>query len=68
MIAYRFYHLADNHIVGAEVIDAPNDAAALRHAALKTQFDAVEVWSGPRRVGIVAAPSIDIAVRGGGSA
>ena len=67
MISYRFYHLVDNHIVGAEQVDAPDDAAALRRAALKNEFEAVEVWSGQRQVGIVAAPSIDTALGDGRS-
>ena len=50
MTEYRLYHLFRNHIVGTEIFDAADDAAAIRHSVDAMRDEAVEVWSGARRV------------------
>jgi hypothetical protein len=57
---YRFYLLeGGEHIAAVRVCDCPTDADALLEADAVLQaskYPAVEVWNGPRRVGILSKP------------
>ena len=57
---YRFYLLERNdHIAAERACDCTNDADALLEADAALQacgYPAVEVWNGPRRVGILSKP------------
>jgi hypothetical protein len=50
---YRLYQLVDNHIVGVENFEAAEDGEALRYASMKIMGQAVEIWCGNRRVGLI---------------
>jgi hypothetical protein len=58
---YRFYLLEDgDHIVAVKVCECTGDADALLEADAVLQastYPAVEVWNGPRRVGIISKPA-----------
>jgi hypothetical protein len=58
---YRFYLLEQgDHIVAVKTCDCTNDADALLEADAVLQasiYPAVEVWNGPRRVGILSKPA-----------
>ena len=57
MTNYKLYQLQDGHIRTASNFEAADDRAALTYAYANILFEAVELWSGPRRVGTVAAPA-----------
>ena len=58
---YRFYLLEDgDHIAAVKACECTNDAAALLEADAFLQastYPAVEVWNGPRRVGMLSKPA-----------
>lgn len=57
---YRFYLLEGDHIVAVKTSDCADDATALLEAdavLLVSTHPAVEVWNGPRRVGILSKPT-----------
>jgi hypothetical protein len=53
---YRFYALTrDGHVVGpSSSCRLPNDAAAVKHANLIIEDDAIEIWEGTRVVAHIA--------------
>jgi hypothetical protein len=60
MSRYRGYFMKDNHIVAPTVIEATDDAEALRNAGelLSTsESPRIEVWQGFRNVGALSAPA-----------
>jgi hypothetical protein len=58
---YRFYLLeGGDHIAAVKVCECTNDVDALLEAdaVLQTSiYPAVEVWNGPRRVGMLSKPA-----------
>jgi hypothetical protein len=57
---YRFYLLEGDHIVAVKACECTHDADALLEADAFLQastYPVVEVWSGPRRVGILSKPA-----------
>jgi hypothetical protein len=58
---YRFYLLEDgDHIAAVKVCECITDADALLEADAVLQaskYLSVEIWSGPRRVGIISKPA-----------
>ncbi len=56
MAWYRLYQLRGGRILSGADFEADDDAAALRHANENVGFESVEVWSGARCVGMIAAP------------
>ncbi|HEX8642123.1 MAG TPA: hypothetical protein VF704_13345 [Allosphingosinicella sp.] len=56
MAWYRLYQLQSGHIRLGEDFDAADDDAALRYAVEHIIFEAVELWCGAKRIGMIAAP------------
>jgi hypothetical protein len=57
---YRIYLLEGEHIAAVKACDCTTDADALLEAdaVLQTsKYPAVEIWNGPRRVGILSKPA-----------
>jgi hypothetical protein len=57
---YRFYLLKGDHIVAVKACECSHDADAFLEADefLKASiFPAVEIWNGPRCVGILSKPA-----------
>lgn len=52
---YRFYALThDGHVAGpSSSCRLPNDAAAVKHAKIIIEDDAIEIWQGTRVVAYV---------------
>ena len=57
MIWYRLYQLEQQRIVSGEDFEAEDDRAALVYAHAHIGADAVEIWSGARKVGFIAGPA-----------
>jgi hypothetical protein len=58
---YRFYLLEHgDHIAAVKACDCPTDADALLEADTALQaskYPTVEIWNGPRRVGMLSKPT-----------
>ena len=57
---YRFYLLEGGHIAAVRAGECITDAGALLEADAVLQasiYPVVEVWNGPRRVGILSKPA-----------
>ena len=60
MAHFRGYFMRDDHIVAPAIIEATDDAEALRKARellATSQFLRIEVWHGFRLVGALAGPA-----------
>lgn len=60
MSHYRGHYMKDDRIAGPAIIDATDDAEALRKASESlsaSQFLRIELWHGFRNVGTLSAPA-----------
>lgn len=50
MDQYRLYFIAEDHFTGVEVLDAGDDAEAIRQALERVHEAPAELWCGGRKV------------------
>jgi hypothetical protein len=54
MQSYRLYRLdANNRIMNVTMFEGPDDQAAIAEAVRLDHANSIEIWCGPRKVGLV---------------